>query len=62
MRSRASRWLGCSMFYEVYRDRESFQTHETAEHVIDFHARKNPFVVSHRVEFLSPASAKGLDL
>jgi quinol monooxygenase YgiN len=48
------------VFYEVYRDREAFQAHETADHVIDFHRRKNPLVVSHRVEFLAPSYAKGL--
>jgi quinol monooxygenase YgiN len=49
------------VFYEVYRDRAAFQYHETAPHVVKFHARKNPFVASHRVEFLSPAHAKGLE-
>ena len=48
------------VFYEVYRDREAFQAHETAEHVIDFHRRKDPLVVSHRVEFLAPSYSKGL--
>lgn len=50
------------VFYEVYLDRDAFQAHETAQHVIDFHARKDPFVVSHRVEFLAPSYAKGLDV
>lgn len=48
------------VFYEVYRDIEAFRAHETAEHVKDFHRRKDPFVVSHRVEFLAPSHAKGL--
>jgi quinol monooxygenase YgiN len=50
------------IFYEVYRDREAFQAHEAADHVRDFHARKDPLLVGTRVEFLSPGSAKGLEL
>jgi quinol monooxygenase YgiN len=50
------------IFYEVYRDRDAFETHEAADHVQLFHARKNPLLVGRRVEFLSPGSAKGLDL
>ena len=49
------------IFYEVYRDRAAFETHEAADHVQQFHARKNPLLVGRRVEFLSPGSAKGLD-
>lgn len=48
------------VFYEVYADDAAFQAHETAEHVLAFHAAKDPLLVSHRVEFLSPAAAKGL--
>lgn len=48
------------VFYEVYRDRDAFQDHEVAEHVIAFHAQKDPHVVGARVEFLSPGYAKGL--
>ncbi|MGY0230276.1 putative quinol monooxygenase [Longispora urticae] len=49
------------VFYEMYRDREAFQSHEDAPHVREFHARKNPLLVGEpRVEFLTPASAKGL--
>ena len=50
------------IFYEVYRDRDAFQTHEAADHVQRFHARKDPLLVGRRVEFLSPGSAKGLGL
>ncbi|MBU2665327.1 antibiotic biosynthesis monooxygenase [Actinoplanes bogorensis] len=42
------------VFYEVYRDRDAFQAHETAEHVRRFHARKEPLLVATRVEFLQP--------
>lgn len=48
------------LFYEVYADDDAFQAHETAEHVIGFHEAKNPLLISHRVEFLTPAAAKGL--
>jgi quinol monooxygenase YgiN len=48
------------IFYEVYRDRDAFAAHEAAEHVQQFHARKDPLLVGRRVEFLSPASATGL--
>jgi quinol monooxygenase YgiN len=49
------------VFYEVYRDRDAFQAHEQAEHVRDFHARKDPLLSGTRVEFLTPGAAKGLD-
>ena len=49
------------VFYEVYADKENaFQAHEVAPYVVDFHARKNPLLVDHRVEFLSPGATKGL--
>ena len=48
------------IFYEVYRDRAAFEVHERAEHVIAFHARKDPLLVSHRVEFLAPAAPTSL--
>jgi quinol monooxygenase YgiN len=49
------------VFYEIYRDREAFAAHEAADHVREFHARKDPLLVGRRVEFLSPGSATGLD-
>ncbi|GAA1607307.1 putative quinol monooxygenase [Catellatospora bangladeshensis] len=48
------------VFYEVYADDQAFQAHEAARHVIAFHAAKDPLLVSHRVEFLSPTTATGL--
>jgi quinol monooxygenase YgiN len=45
------------VFYEVYRDRDAFQAHEVAEHVVRFHARKDPLLVGTRVEFLDPGSS-----
>jgi quinol monooxygenase YgiN len=48
------------VFYEVYRDRAAFAAHESADHVRQFHARKDPLLVGRRVEFLSPGTATGL--
>lgn len=49
------------VFYEVYADKEiAFQAHETAPYVNEFHAKKNPLLVDHRVELLAPGVAKGL--
>lgn len=48
------------VFYEVYADDDAFQAHERAEHVVRFHARKNPLLVSHRVEFLALGPVKGV--
>ena len=49
------------VFYEVYRDRDAFQTHEVADHVVRFHADKDPVVVGRRVELLVPGTSTGLD-
>jgi quinol monooxygenase YgiN len=49
------------VFYEVYRDRDAFQTHEAADHVVRFHTEKDPLVAGRRVEFLTPGSSTGLD-
>jgi quinol monooxygenase YgiN len=46
------------VFYEVYRDREAFQAHEEAPHVVSFHARKDPLLTRTRVEFLTPGATK----
>jgi quinol monooxygenase YgiN len=50
------------VFYEVYRDRDAFESHEVADHVQRFHAQKNPLLVGTRVELLSPGRSTGLDL
>ena len=48
------------LFYEVYADEAAFQAHEQAQHVIDFHARKNRLLASQpRVELCTPGPAKG---
>ena len=31
------------VFYELYRDRNAFQTHEVADHVVRFHAEKDRY-------------------
>jgi quinol monooxygenase YgiN len=49
------------VFYEVYRDRDAFQAHEVADHVVRFHAQKDPLLVSTRVELLVPGSSTGSD-
>jgi quinol monooxygenase YgiN len=49
------------VFYEVYRDRDAFRAHEEAEHVRQFHARKDPLLAGTRVEFLTPGPGKGPD-
>ena len=48
------------VFYEAYRDRDAFAEHERAEHVIDFHARKDPLLTATHVTFLTPGSTKGV--
>lgn len=48
------------IFYEVYRDGDAFAAHEAADHVQQFHARKDPLLVGRRVEFLLPGTATGL--
>ena len=48
------------VFYEVYRDRDAFAHHEIADHVVRFHAEKDPLLAGTRVEFLSPGPTAGL--
>ena len=49
------------LFYELYADEDAFQAHEDAQHVIEFHARKEPLLVGEpRVEFLTPGPARRL--
>lgn len=48
------------VFYEVYRDRAAFDEHERQPHVLRFLAGREKYVGSTRVEFVSPATAKGL--
>ncbi|WP_306364827.1 putative quinol monooxygenase [Nocardia sp. CC227C] len=48
------------VFYEVYADRAAFEEHERQPHTKHFLSKREEFVDSFRVEFLSPASDKGL--
>ncbi|MGW1740729.1 putative quinol monooxygenase [Nocardia sp. NPDC001965] len=48
------------VFYEVYRDREAFEEHERQPHTRRFLDRRADYVADFRVEFLTPAAAKGL--
>ncbi|MEV6321907.1 antibiotic biosynthesis monooxygenase [Nocardia sp. NPDC051787] len=48
------------IFYEVYRDREAFEEHERQPHTKRFLAERDNFTASVRVEFLTPAAAKGI--
>ncbi|MCX0270144.1 antibiotic biosynthesis monooxygenase [Nocardia zapadnayensis] len=48
------------VFYEVYRDREAFEEHERQPHTRRFLDRRADYVADFRVEFLTPATAKGL--
>ncbi|MEU2174142.1 antibiotic biosynthesis monooxygenase [Nocardia sp. NPDC019219] len=48
------------VFYEVYRDRDAFEEHERQPHTRHFLSQREKYIASFRVEFLSPAEAKGL--
>ncbi|EOD70335.1 putative quinol monooxygenase [Amycolatopsis vancoresmycina] len=48
------------VFYELYRDREAFEEHERQPHTRRFLAERDRYVKSTRVEFVTPATAKGL--
>ncbi|MGW5386925.1 putative quinol monooxygenase [Nocardia sp. NPDC003963] len=48
------------VFYEVYRDRDAFEEHERQPHTRRFLDKRPDYVADFRVEFLTPAAAKGL--
>ncbi|MGW0245485.1 putative quinol monooxygenase [Nocardia goodfellowii] len=48
------------VFYEVYADREAFDAHEQQPHTLHFLSQRDHYIESARVEFLTPAAAKGL--
>ncbi|MEU2042550.1 putative quinol monooxygenase [Nocardia niwae] len=48
------------VFYEAYRDRDAFEEHERQPHIRHFLSQREKYIASFRVEFLSPAEAKGL--
>ncbi len=48
------------VFYEVYRDREAFQAHVSAQHVRNFHEWRQPMMAGpERVEFLDRLDGRG---
>ncbi len=48
------------VFYELYRDRAAFDEHNSQPHIRRFLDTREPFLTSHRVEFLAAGPAKGL--
>ncbi len=50
------------VFYEVYRDRAAFDEHEQELHTRHFLEQRAQYIESFRVEFLTPAVAKGLPI
>lgn len=48
------------VFYEVYRDHDAFEAHESQPHTIRFLEERDRYLASKRVEFLTPGVAKGL--
>jgi quinol monooxygenase YgiN len=48
------------MFYELYRDRASFDEHERQPHTVRFLQEREQYLSGVRVEFLTPPSGKGL--
>lgn len=48
------------IFYEVYRDRDAFEDHERQPHTMRFLEERDNYTSSVRVEFLTPAAAKGI--
>ena len=49
------------IFYELYRDKDAFETHERQEHVRRFHEKKAQYLSGEpRVEFLSLQLGKGI--
>jgi quinol monooxygenase YgiN len=43
------------VFYEIYADRSAFEAHEETAHVRNFLAKREAYVSSFRVEFVTPA-------
>jgi quinol monooxygenase YgiN len=49
------------IFYELYRNRAAFDAHEQQPHVKTFLAERDQFVANTEVDFLTLATAKGVD-
>jgi quinol monooxygenase YgiN len=48
------------LFYELYRDRAAFDTHEQQDHVRTFLAEREAHVESFTVDFIRPLDGTGL--
>lgn len=48
------------IFYELYASREGFEQHEANEHTKHFHAEREQYLISSRVEFLDAPTGKGV--
>jgi quinol monooxygenase YgiN len=48
------------VFYELYRDRAAFDTHEQQDHTKRFLAEREQYLHGHRVEFLDLQQGKGV--
>jgi quinol monooxygenase YgiN len=49
------------IFYELYRNRAAFEAHEQQPHVKAFLAERERYVTNTEVDFLTLATAKGVD-
>ncbi len=49
------------IFYELYRDKNAFETHESQDHVKAFLAERNQYLASTEVDRLDFMSGKGVD-
>jgi quinol monooxygenase YgiN len=52
---------GTRVFYELYRDREAFDAHESQPHTRRFLAARDEHVETFSVDFLSLVDGKGVD-
>lgn len=50
------------IFYELYRDRAAFDTHERQEHVKRFLADREQYLSSTEVDFVMPQTGKGVSV
>lgn len=49
------------IFYELYRDKDAFETHESQDYVKVFLAERNQYLASTEVDRLDLVSGKGVD-
>ncbi len=48
------------VFYELYENRDAFDTHEQQDHTKRFLAEREQYLTGARVEFLEPPTGKGV--